>query len=310
MSFSVVIPLFNKKETIGRALDSIKRQKIKPVEILVVNDGSTDGSEDIVLSMDIQDLRIINQENAGVSAARNKGVVESRGDWITFLDADDEWLPDFLSTIADMQKKIPDKDLYATAYYSGDYNGNRKTNLVKCLPFRGEQGELTNYFEVASKSSPPICSSAVCLRKKRLLEIGGFPTGITAGEDLITWARIAALSPPAYCIKPLAVFWQDKAHTYDDIPNRVPQRDDLVGKSLCQLKNKNELYTSSIEMYISHWHKMRASIYLRLGMRWRAFIECCKGLHHSPANYKLFAYLFLIATPNSFIRQTFKKFGS
>jgi Glycosyl transferase family 2 len=93
---TVVVPLYNKESTIGRALTSILAQTVAVTEILVINDGSTDGSCEVVRSFSDGRMRLIDQENAGPAAARNRGLQEATGSFIAFLDADDEWYPSFI----------------------------------------------------------------------------------------------------------------------------------------------------------------------------------------------------------------------
>ncbi|NTV16619.1 MAG: glycosyltransferase family 2 protein [Chlorobiaceae bacterium] len=309
MDISVVIPLYNKKDTIVRTLDSIRSQTYQPSEIIVVDDGSTDGSADIVMSQDMPSLRLISQSNAGVSSARNKGATEARNDWVAFLDGDDEWLPDFLMTIKALHDGFPGYEVYATAYFAGDYLGNTRQIVLNRMPFTGESGVLENYFDVGSCSDPPLWSSAICIRKNALHDIGGFPLNLKSGEDLLTWARLAARKPPVYSTRPQAVFWQEKAHTYHDKPNRLPEHDDPVGKGLAILRKLPGREIRNIERYISMWHKMRSSIYLRLGLRGNAFVESIKGLYYQPSNGKLYIYLLLCAMPEAVTRKIFQRFG-
>lgn len=102
MRVSVIIPLYNKAPYIRRALDSIRSQTFAEYEVIVVDDGSTDGGQDAVLELDDPRFRLISQENAGPGAARNRGLGEASGEFVAFLDADDEWLPEFLQRSLDL----------------------------------------------------------------------------------------------------------------------------------------------------------------------------------------------------------------
>ena len=94
--FSVVIPLYNKRQEIETTIRSVLSQTLSPHEIIVVDDGSTDGSGEVVKGMDSPLVRLIRQTNAGECAARNRGIAEATGDYIALLDADDSYRPDFM----------------------------------------------------------------------------------------------------------------------------------------------------------------------------------------------------------------------
>ena len=108
---SVVIPLYNKERYIARAIQSALGQTYGDFELIVVDDGSTDGSVDIVSQFADTRLRLINQANAGVGAARNRGIKDAKYELITFLDADDEWMPDFLETVLELREEFPEASL-------------------------------------------------------------------------------------------------------------------------------------------------------------------------------------------------------
>ena len=110
---SVVIPLYNKADTITRAIQSVLKQTISEWELIVVDNGSTDDGGRHVEAIKDSRIRLIRQENKGVSMARNRGVEEATCDYIAFLDADDEWKPLFLEQSLSLQKEYPECDLYA-----------------------------------------------------------------------------------------------------------------------------------------------------------------------------------------------------
>ena len=114
---SVVIPLYNLEKYIERAIYSVLNQTILPKEIIVVNDGSTDNGAEIVRNMQNPLIHLINQPNQGVAVARNKGIEEAKGEFIAFLDGDDEWMENHLEVICQLIKNYPECDIYATSFY-------------------------------------------------------------------------------------------------------------------------------------------------------------------------------------------------
>jgi len=122
VEFSVVVPLYNKEREVGAALDSVLGQRRLPREIIVVDDGSTDGGAAVVGGYTSPLIRLVTQKNAGVSAARNRGAVLARSEYIAFLDADDRWQPGYLEKMAFLIEQYPDCGAYAAAFdiVSGD----------------------------------------------------------------------------------------------------------------------------------------------------------------------------------------------
>lgn len=287
---SVIIPLYNKEAGIATALRSVLAQTYQDFEIVVVDDGSTDGSVAIVETFNDQRIKLIQQQNAGVSAARNRGIEEAKGEYIAFLDADDEWMPGFLTEIVALQEAYPDCKAQATNYVFNS-RGVKSPTILRKLPFKGERGILTNYFEVASCSHPPVCSICVCIERKLLQDIGGFPIGIKSGEDLLTWARIAVRTQWAYSRKAYAQYNFDPI-SIKDAPTRIPEKVDTVGNELLKLR-KSHPHIRGQKLYLSLWHKMRSSMYMRLGYKKECRKEAFKALHYNPQNYKIYAYLVL-----------------
>lgn len=116
MKFSIIIPLYNKRPYVERTLRSVFAQTFTDYEVLVVDDGSTDGSAELVQQYTDARLHIYRKENGGVCSARNYGIRKAQGDYIAFLDADDEWHPEFLSALDNLSRRFPQAGICATAY--------------------------------------------------------------------------------------------------------------------------------------------------------------------------------------------------
>ena len=166
---SVVIPLYNKEHQISETLRSVLEQTFQDFEVVIVDDGSTDKSAEEALKIRDPRIRLVRQENAGVSAARNRGVEEARFDLVAFLDADDLWKPEYLQTQYDLSRKYPQCDVFACNYEFVYADESTHPTVIRKLPFEGQDGILDNYFEVASCSHPPICSISIMVRKEALL---------------------------------------------------------------------------------------------------------------------------------------------
>lgn len=293
---SVVIPLYNKEKQIAATLRSVLQQTYGDFEIVIIDDGSTDGSAAAARAVCDPRIRLIRQENAGASAARNRGIAEARYGFIAFLDADDRWKPGYLQTQHDLAKKYPQCSVFACNYEFVQEDGTVRPAVIRKLPFDGEDGVLDNYFEVASCSHPPICSISIMVKKEAIESIGGFPVGIRSGEDLLTWARLACKYRIAYH-RNIAAEFHTMGYALNEQPKRQPDDEDRVGKELRRLLSLTP--TSKLRLYISHWHKMRSSIYLRQGARRNCIKEACAALSFNCANAKVCAYILLAMLPSS-----------
>ena len=197
-SVSVVIPLHNKAAYIKRALDSVLAQTHQDFEVIVVDDGSTDGSEITVERCTDARVRMVRQENAGVSAARNRGIAEAHADLIAFLDADDEWLPTHLDTVMRMRQRYPECGAYATAERIVETGSRSRTRTFPTIPASPWEGIIPSFFRTVLIDGDPVNSSSVAIPKRVLDRIGAFPVGVRRGEDTYMWSRIALRYPIAY----------------------------------------------------------------------------------------------------------------
>ena len=200
---SVVIPLYNKREYVERALASVAAQTLASFEVIVVNDGSTDGGDLIAQEYTSADERfqLVSQPNAGVSAARNRGVRQARGEYIAFLDADDEWLPRFLEEHIEILRRESD----VVASFCNFWLDSKRRPGLGC-PQR-EVAIIDDYFAfcLAHRRSG-MNSSVTVIRRDVIIEAGLFPIGRRLGEDLDTWCRVACLGKIAFLPSILATY--------------------------------------------------------------------------------------------------------
>jgi glycosyltransferase involved in cell wall biosynthesis len=227
VKISVVIPLYNKVRHIARAINSVLAQTNNDFELIIVDDGSTDGSAEIVKNSTDSRIRLVRREHIdswGGHAARNLGIAEARASLIAFLDADDEWLPEHLATLSRLAKKYPECGACATGYELVEPSGHRWTPQFKFIPESPWEGIIDNYFK-SSLGWPPVWSSAVAVWKHVFEEVGLFPVGIKRGGDLDMWGRIALKYPISFSNKVSAIY-----HT--DATNRICTTiDDPLGDS-------------------------------------------------------------------------------
>ena len=178
---SVVIPLYNKESCIRKTIDSILSQSFRDFEIVIVDDGSSDGSAKIVSSIPDDRIRLITKVNGGPSSARNRGIEEAKGDYVAFIDADDIWSPDYLKEMVDLMADFPDAVIWGFNY-SMIQDGQVKNSVVE--EYRGYVSERWDYFPFF------FSSSSTCCRRSTLIELGGFDERMVYGEDIDMWFRL------------------------------------------------------------------------------------------------------------------------
>ena len=211
--FSIIMPLYNKAPYVRKAVESIVGQTFGNWELIVVDNGSTDGSGEIVAEITDSRIRIIRlKENIGPGGARNHGVSESTAPWICFLDADDWWEPTFLEEMTRLTERHPDAGIYGTNYYIVKNGRKRVAPIGVDEDFT--EGEI-NYCKVYAKTlCMPLTSISVAIPRGIFDECGGFKTHLRLGEDFDLWIRIALKHKVVLLNKPLSNYNQDVDVTY------------------------------------------------------------------------------------------------
>ena len=207
--FSVIIPLYNKEKYIEKALQSVLNQSFKQFEIIVIDDGSTDNSLEIVQQLQTENctLKILEQKNSGVSTARNNAVKAADYDYIAFLDADDWWAQDYLEKMKCLIDDFSEGMLFASSYF--------KVKNGKHIPAKigVNQNFTRGYFDYlqAYINSPymPVWTGAAVVKKLIFEEMNGFNPVLKMGEDFDLWVRIALKYKVVLENQPLAFYNQD-----------------------------------------------------------------------------------------------------
>lgn len=209
--FTVVIPLFQKGPYVRRALESVCAQTFPAAEIVVVNDGSTDGGDAVARAFvppaGGPAVRVIDQPNRGVSAARNAGIAVAAQPFVAFLDADDRWEPEFLARMHDLIERCPGALLYGAGFVTTrDGRRLRRYGVVPAEIEGGDpRGGRVDFFRGLAREFVVHSSTMVAL-KTALERIGGFPEGVTHGEDFLVWAKLALAGPVVLTPEPLAAY--------------------------------------------------------------------------------------------------------
>jgi len=250
---SVIIPLYNKGRYVSRALDSVLGQTFKDFEVIVIDDGSSDDGPSIVRHYNDTKLRFIRQDNLGPGAARNRGIRETTGRYVAFLDADDEWLPDFLKVALDHLSKNPDCALYTSGFIDGRTGTpscrNQKFSYGRWeLPEQIEPGKMKDAIDAIRSGCTVLC------RRDVLLEFGGFyENHCTYGEDGYLWLKVILNYPVFRDPSPLAVYHIEASSLNvfsrkGDCPLRPILTDPEPVRRDCPPR-----YRDTLERYLAYW---------------------------------------------------------
>lgn len=194
---SIIIPTYNRASFVTKAIDSVLNQTFKDYEILVIDDGSTDDTRK-VLEPYANRIRYVYHENSGVSAARNAGIKEAQGEWVAFLDSDDEWAKDYLSTQVTQIKKYPHAIAHITKAVTILPDGHRSSHFVEtnfsgkfrskpCLIFEKPLRIIVNHV--------PWFLQSTILRRDILFNTKLFDPELAIAEDLDVISQVAIQGP-------------------------------------------------------------------------------------------------------------------
>lgn len=200
--FSIVIPLYNKERYIFNTIKSIQKQTYPYFEILIVNDGSTDRSLDIVKSITDTRIRILTQENQGVSIARNNGIFNAKYQYIAFIDADDCWHEKYLEYMSIIINKYPNVMALGVEYtrFILDNKNIENIEVIDHLVV------IKDYFDYLIKHGHCLTASSTIINKNLFEKIGNFPEKLKNWEDLDMWGRVGMVTDIMFLNVPLVLY--------------------------------------------------------------------------------------------------------
>lgn len=263
--FSIIMPVYNRADLIGNAIESVLNQTYQDWELIVIDDGSKDGLETALAPFqDVEKIKVLHRENGGVSRARNAGIAVCRGSHIAFLDADDTWLPNHLSVLQDMIAIYPDAGFYGTWASILFQNGK----ILKQPAYFADKPEtvlIDNFYQAyhEDKRVKMFQMSTSCISKKALEKVGLFQEGCKIGEDLDLTLRVAAYYPFVLTARETAVYnHQDSVATKEgafDVNWCFFERSEKI----CQAKDVEEAKKASLKNLMA-WFEMRRCRHLLL----------------------------------------------
>lgn len=243
-TISVIIPAFNAESFIGAAVQSVLAQTWADLECIVVNDGSTDATAQVLAAVDDPRLRTLDQANLGVSAARNNGVAASSGEFIAFLDADDTWMPSKLDKQMEVLAARPDVGAVLASYIVSGEDLRPRWVVPSGDPHRRLQRWLL------MEGDGPSFPSSVLLRRTCFETIGGFDGSVAPSDDLHFALRLSSRFPVASIAEPLVRYRMHAAQIHRDLsvlePNMLRVFQDVLtdpSQSALRRRATANLYT-------------------------------------------------------------------
>ena len=271
---SVVIPAYNAAWCIEKALASVLEQSYSPLEIIVVNDGSSDATPARVKDFG-ERVRLIEQPNGGLSNARNTGIRQARGEWVAFLDADDYWLPGKLQRQMELLAAQPELGFCSTCTRVETPEG-KELNFWHCP--EGRESALRTIF--ARNAAVAGSGSAVVARRDLLLASGGFDEQLHSLEDIDMWLRLAAVTGYGCVEEPLTVILKR--------PDSMSRNLDVMRDSALKVMHKNRALLDR-SLRGGYWRAAYATVLAdyakweyRVGRKGPAMLHLLEGLVRAP----------------------------
>jgi len=253
MKISTIIPTYNSAKTLGRAIESVLQQTLPTYEIIIIDDGSVDETPEVINRFQDK-IKYIKQINSGVSAARNTGIKASSGDWIAFLDADDEWLPNKLELQLKALKQQPKLMWCAGEVKRIGENNSPKFTIFKRAKrqINRKQKQSIHFFNACLKEDI-FQTSSFLISRQIFSAVGTFDSSLRVSEDRDLWWKIAARYPDiAYVYEECVLYFVDTPCSLTKINNNRTESLRVVCKHIERARNESSDTTPYYEKYVRH----------------------------------------------------------
>lgn len=223
---SAVIPVYNRRTDVIRAIESVLAQTVPVKEIIVVDDGSSDGTAEAVRSRYGARVRVLEQKNGGVSSARNTGIRAAQADWIAFLDSDDLWLPTKIEQQLQTLHRCGSD--FGVCFTDNCFGGNPEMTWTSFeeagFSPAGDQGDFDNATWRLLRAREPFFTSSLLIARDLLVELGGFDPSLIVGEDADIVFRLSLCT--RFCYVSGVLVEVDRTPSRDGLCNLYNTRDD------------------------------------------------------------------------------------
>ena len=266
--FSVIIPAYNAESVIQNSINSVLNQTYTNFEVIIVDDGSKDNTRSIIEQYHDKRIKYFFQKNAGVSSARNKGISSSHGEYICFLDADDEWKNNHLETLFMLIQKYGDCGMYITGYELVLTNGqvvHKSQQILKKINSKCFKSD--NGFNILLKYGYFFNTNTVCCRREVFDKIGKFEVGIKNGEDDDMWLRIFSYYDIAVSKKSTTIY---KRNNSIATKNRIFIKKNVFYERTAELLNSpdiSEERKNSIKVWREEHQLSKCRKYILIGRK-------------------------------------------
>lgn len=261
---SVVIPAYNAAKTLARTIESVRRQTFGDHEVIVVDDGSSDETQELIGRY--PDVRYFHQDKSGAAAARNRGIQESRGEFVAFLDSDDEWLPEKLQKQVDLLEQFPDVGLVATGGYwavGPAFPGDSQA-VTRAAP-RGRDRPRVRRVDFRRLLKHNFINGCTAMARRNVFDIvGGFDERLSCAEDYDLWLRICSRYKALVIQEVLACFHYSPFSLSRDIARNIQAEKSILAK----WNPMNEAYSGSERISVRYYNEVLQWWYLKHAYKW------------------------------------------